>query len=116
MQLPADVQKLFLHFEQENLKSQVEIDRREKRYSSTVFENGIGIRFWKLKHKSRTYMFCYTSKKNCVGCFLTWQSIQTGRTVKRSHIKPHDTRREAKAWAYKDFVAFREFLPKEATQ
>lgn len=103
IQLPASVQKVFAEFEQSRLRDQAEHDKAEKKYSSTVFENGMNIRYWTLKLKHRTLLFCYTGKANCTGCYLTWRSVQIGRTIKRSNVKPHDTRREAKAWAYRDY-------------
>lgn len=103
MKMPADIQKLFLDFEQSMLKSTAEDDRKNKRYSSTIFENGIGARYWELKFKSKRVQYCYSSKANAAGCYLSWRCTIIGRRAKQTDIKPHDTRREAKAWALQDY-------------
>ena len=101
--------RMIRNFHNEMNKEQAERDRKTKNYGSRIFEHGMRWRYWELKpagRKHKMVRFCYTTTANATGCYLTFTETITGKrkmTVKRERIFPHDTRREAKAWARREF-------------
>jgi hypothetical protein len=116
VKFPASVQSMFRDFEQNMLQQEAARDRREKHYSSTVFEKGLRWRYWELKLKTRRIRFCYRTRPNCTGCYLTWVETITGRRSVKSQIRPHDKRWEAKEWNRRAYEEAKEKLKEEPNE
>jgi len=104
--MKEELARLWRDIQQTQLKIDAEDDRRKRNYSSAIFEHGMRWRYWELKHKNRRVRHCYTTTANALGCYLTFKEIIIGKRkmrVKRENIAPHETRREAKAWALRKY-------------
>ena len=110
---PLDVRvllnRMIRDFHQNEMEEQAKRDRESNNYSSRIFEKGMRWRYWELKaagQRGKRTRFCYTTTANACGCFLTFTETVTGKRkirCKREKMAPHDTRREAKAWALRQF-------------
>ena len=110
MKLPTPFVKALQEMEQIGLQADADADRRNKNYSSTIFENGMRWRYFEIRvpgsRPRKIVRYCYTTTRNCTGCFLSFTETITGTKkmrCQRSAVAPHDTRREARAWALKIF-------------
>lgn len=114
MEARVMLNRMLRDFHNTEMQQEAERDRANKKYSSTIFENGMRWRYWEIKPagvKNKRVRFCYTTTANAVRCYLTFVETTTGKRkikVKRERIQPHDTRREAKQWALKLFREFKE--------
>lgn len=89
--------------QQEFLALDAERDRQSRNYGSTIFEHGMRWRHWQIKRKTRRIRYCHTTTANAPGCYLTFIETITGKRAKHETIWVHKTRREAKAYAYKQY-------------
>lgn len=108
----AMLSRMINEFHQDDMKQQAARDKANKNYRSTIFEKGLRRRYWEVKpagSKQKIVRFAYTVTTNATGCYLSFTETITGSRkmkLKRERIFPHDTRREAKAWALKEYRKF----------
>jgi hypothetical protein len=76
--------------------------------ASKTFPRGFRYQYWRFKLKTRTRDFCYSTRPNANGCFCSWIETTAGRHVKRTDFQEHDLRKEASAFALRQFQAAKE--------
>jgi len=80
--------------------------KKISRSKKMSFPDGIHMKYYRLRRKGKKYLFCYSSKKNANGKYLSWVYFPVNDGWEPRRIVEHKLRKKAIERAYKLYSEF----------